>query len=233
MSTLSWSVSSAKPHSDSIPDQRTFNHASTAGGDDAAVVATAGGDAAIVATTTGGDTSGDITRVLPRSPPPPPLPSALFSSHHATSIAIRHVLASTADADGPTSTASDPTRPYLPTTVLDSSESLAGSALDSSRSLAGSKRTLDFDCGLSDGQSPPLERSSAPLEKHTKRQPKRIRAAVNRGVRAEHSANGTSHHLLPEPQRKRRARREEISGSESRWPSSVRAFPPRAALHLH
>ena len=39
-----------------------------------------------------------------------PIARSYFSSRHPTSIAIRHALASTADADGPLETEPDPTR---------------------------------------------------------------------------------------------------------------------------
>ena len=75
--------------------------------------------AAIVAIATGGN----ITRAHDRAPLVPSAPSALFSSRHATSIAIRQVLPSTADADGPTDTTSDPTRRYRRETAQISSKS--------------------------------------------------------------------------------------------------------------
>ena len=188
VSALPWSVSGSQLHSDSIPDQGTFEHVATTG-DDIAVAATAGVSvaststgvvitstsafdgslqsdhhischslpssdsiparlvfehtraviadvsivASIVASTTGGDISGDITRVRGRAPIATSAPSVPFSSRYSTPIANCHALASTADADGPTNTASDPTRAYRRMTVQDSSKSLAGS-----KSMAGS-----------------------------------------------------------------------------------------------
>ena len=95
------------PGSDSTPDRLALGHTRATITD--VSIAPITSDAAIVATTTGGD----ITRVRDRAPlalSAPSAPSALFSSHHATSIAIRRALTSTADADGPTNTASDPIR---------------------------------------------------------------------------------------------------------------------------
>ena len=50
VSALPWSVSGSQPHSDSIPDQRTFEHVATTG-DDIAVAATAG--VSVASTSTG------------------------------------------------------------------------------------------------------------------------------------------------------------------------------------
>ena len=122
----------SRPYSDSIPDQRAAAHSRpTVAGGGVSIVSIADNIiAAIAATTTGGD----ITRARDRAPPCPRRPSALFSSRHATSIAIRHALASTADADAPADITSDPTRRY--------SRETATAPTSSKPPSAGSKRTF-------------------------------------------------------------------------------------------
>ena len=103
----------------SVPGPCAPSDLATGADDTSHTVASTTSVAAVVAIATGGD----ITRAHNRAPFVPSAPSTLFSSRHATSIAIRHVLPSTADADGPTDTTSDPTRQYRRETAQNSSKS--------------------------------------------------------------------------------------------------------------